>query len=263
MVQQVSAAIHRLAYRRPFTEDRRVVDRWLNTHFSAALTTGMLATGILESGSNRFDASPPDLPAESFRASLTELRLESGVFLMDDERRLIAWNQTLEDLFVEVEFTATESLPSGLPSEMVQMLMGGGELIALGALELDYSFQSKDDRGRMCVWDVSSIRREFASGDSAISATLVRPVALLKADATEQGLSLSESLLVYQQFDSVDRQICEAIAMGDTTGEIATMVGLTRRSVEVRRAKILERLQFTRPVEIVRLLVRLEENGLL
>ena len=115
----------------------------------------------------------------------------------------------------------------------------------------------------MCVWDVSSIRREFVSGGSAINATLVRPVAILKADATEDGLSLSESLLVYQQFDSVDRQICEAIAMGDTTGDIATMVGLTRRSVEVRRAKILERLQFTRPVEIVRLLVRLEENGLL
>ena len=182
---------------------------------------------------------------------------------MDRQRKLIAWNQTFEDLFVEVEFTATESLPSGLPKEMVQMLSGGSELIALGALELDYSFQAKDDRGRMCVWDVSSIRREFVSGGSAINATLVRPVAILKADATEDGLSLSESLLVYQQFDSVDRQICEAIAMGDTTGDIATMVGLTRRSVEVRRAKILERLQFTRPVEIVRLLVRLEENGLL
>ncbi|EKK04124.1 transcriptional regulatory protein [Rhodopirellula baltica SH28] len=258
MVQQVSAAIHRLAYRRPFTEDRRVVDRWLNTHFSVILTTGML-----ESGSNRFDSPSIELPTESLRGALTELRLESGVFLLDRERRLIAWNQALEDLFVEVEFTATETLPSGLPGEMVQMLLGGSELIALGAFELDYSFQSKDDRGRMCVWDVGSIRREFHSGGSAISATLVRPVALLKADATEEGLSLSESLLVYQQFDSVDRQICEAIAMGDTTGDIATMVGLTRRSVEVRRAKILERLQFTRPVEIVRLLVRLEENGLL
>lgn len=258
MVQQVSAAIHRLAYRRPFTEDRRVVDGWLNTHFSVILTTGML-----ESGSNRFDAPSVELPTESLRGSLTELRLESGVFLLDRERRLIAWNQALEDLFVEVEFTATETLPSGLPGEMVQMLLGGSELIALGAFELDYSFQSKDDRGRMCVWDVSSIRREFHSGGSAISATLVRPVALLNADATEEGLSLSESLMVYQQFDSVDRQICEAIAMGDTTGDIATMVGLTRRSVEVRRAKILERLQFTRPVEIVRLLVRLEENGLL
>ncbi|MEO9594420.1 transcriptional regulator [Rhodopirellula bahusiensis] len=258
MVQKTSTAIHRLAYRRPFAEDRRVMDRWLNTHFSDAM-----AAGLPESNPDRFAIPASELPTDSLRGSLTQLRLESGVFLLDRDSKLIAWNQTLEDLFVEVEFLASESLPHRLPIDMVQLLSGGSDLISLGATELDYSFQSKDDRGRMCFWDVSGIRRDYNSGANAISATLIRPVALLKTDATEEGLSLSESLLVYQQFDSVDRQICEAIAMGDTTGDIATMVGLTRRSVEVRRAKILERFQFTRPVEIVRLLVRLEENGLL
>jgi FixJ family two-component response regulator len=128
---------------------------------------------------------------------------------------------------------------------------------------LDYSFEADDDRGRRCLWDVSCIRHKLSHCSEAISVMLIRPVAFLKSDVAEEGPSLSESLLVFQQFDSIDRQICEAIAMGDTTSEIATVVGLTRRSVEVRRAKILERFQFTRPVEIVRLLVRLEENGLL
>ncbi|KLU06978.1 transcriptional control [Rhodopirellula islandica] len=255
MVQQLVTAMHRIAYRRPFAEDRLGVDRWLSTQFSTCSSAG------LSGGDSAVDWTK--VPLQSFRVSLTELRLESGVLILDQGCRLVAWNQTLEDLFVEVEFRAMEFLPDSLPAAIVQMLGLGSELVSSGATDLDYSFQAEDDRDRRCLWDVSSIRLDLNLGAGAICAMLIRPVALLKTDAAEEGPSLSESLLVFQQFDSVDRQICEAIAMGDTTSEIATVVGLTRRSVEVRRAKILERLQFTRPVEIVRLVVRLEENGLL
>ncbi|WDQ19300.1 LuxR C-terminal-related transcriptional regulator [Rhodopirellula sp. P2] len=258
MVQQLVTAMHRIAYRRPIAEDRLGVDRWLSTQFSTCSSVGLLGGDSAHSA-----ADWAEVPLQSFRVSLTELRFESGVLILDQASRLIVWNQTLEDLFVEGEFRAMEFLPDSLPVAIVQMLGLGSELISSGATDLDYSFQAEDDRDRICLWDVSGIRHDVHLGAGAISAMLIRPVALLKTDAAEEGPSLSESLLVFQQFDSVDRQICEAIAMGDTTSEIATVVGLTRRSVEVRRAKILERLQFTRPVEIVRLVVRLEENGLL
>jgi len=68
---------------------------------------------------------------------------------------------------------------------------------------------------------------------------------------------------MFQQLSEVDRKICQGIALGDLTGEIAAMVGLTRRGVEVRRNKILEHFGFSRKAQIIRLLVRLEENGLL
>ncbi|MFG0265152.1 MAG: helix-turn-helix transcriptional regulator [Rhodopirellula sp. JB055] len=258
MVLEVTAAIHRIAYRRPFAEDRMAVDRWLSTQFSLSSMSGWSGS---HSGSTASDWA--SLPLTTCCASLTDLRLESGGLILDREGRMLAWNQTLEDLFAEVKFQAVAPLPDELPGVTVQVLRLGGELIASGATDLDYSFEAEDDRGRMCLWDVSGVRHKLNHGTEAISAMLIRPVAFLKSDVAEEGPSLSESLLVFQQFDSVDRQICEAIAMGDTTSEIATVVGLTRRSVEVRRAKILERFQFTRPVEIVRLLVRLEENGLL
>ncbi|EMI56085.1 helix-turn-helix domain-containing protein [Rhodopirellula sallentina] len=93
--------------------------------------------------------------------------------------------------------------------------------------------------------------------------SLSRPVMRLANESAAPGRLLNEQLVVYQQLDEIDRQICQGIAVGDSTGEIATSVGLTRRSIEVRRAKILEHFGFSRQVQIVRLLVRLEENGLL
>ena len=65
-----------------------------------------------------------------------------------------------------------------------------------------------------------------------------------------------------QKLDTTDELICHGYLMGDTTKDIATKVGLTARSVEKRRQKIMDIFGFVRPVQIVKMLVRLEEHGL-
>ena len=45
--------------------------------------------------------------------------------------------------------------------------------------------------------------------------------------------------------------------------DIAAQVGISTRAVENRRQKIMDIFGFTKPIEIVKLLVRLEERGLL
>ncbi|MCC9658132.1 LuxR C-terminal-related transcriptional regulator [Rhodopirellula halodulae] len=257
MFQSDFTSIYRLAYRRSLSDDRRLIERWLSLHFGGAAGDSSDAKAELA------DADISSQRLDYLRRSLLDIRLESGAFLVDHRCHLMVWNQTLDDLFPEVAFANQAPVPEEVPNEIRRVLLLGCELVTLGATEIEYSFRAEDERGRICFWDVAGIRVEMENTSDVVAAMLLRPVAYQKESALNDRPSLSESLLVFQQLDAIDRQICEAIATGETTGEIATMVGLTRRSVEVRRAKILERLEFTRPVEIVRLLVRLEENDLL
>lgn len=78
----------------------------------------------------------------------------------------------------------------------------------------------------------------------------------------ERKLSLNEALVLLQQLDEKDRRICNGLLLGDTTKETADSIGMTPRAVELRRQRIMDLFHFERPIEIVKLLVRLEENGL-
>jgi DNA-binding NarL/FixJ family response regulator len=62
---------------------------------------------------------------------------------------------------------------------------------------------------------------------------------------------------------ALDRAICFGHGNGEQIKDIAAKVGMTRRSVENRRQKIMDLFGFKRPVEIVKLLVCLDERGLL
>ncbi len=85
---------------------------------------------------------------------------------------------------------------------------------------------------------------------------------------TEQRvLPTSERLAVLaKKFDSLDaddRTLCCLIASGNSQREIAETLHCTTRTIENRRNRIMEDLGLAKPIDIVKLLVRLSEHGLI
>ncbi len=68
---------------------------------------------------------------------------------------------------------------------------------------------------------------------------------------------------IYESLDTNDRALCCLMAAGNTQREMADFLGCTTRTIENRRNRIMEELRVNKPIEIVKLMVRLAEHGLI
>jgi DNA-binding NarL/FixJ family response regulator len=67
----------------------------------------------------------------------------------------------------------------------------------------------------------------------------------------------------YDSLDADDRALCCLMAAGHSQREMAEMLGCTTRTIENRRNRIMETLGAAKPIEIVKLMVRMAEHGLI
>ncbi|MBB3206944.1 DNA-binding CsgD family transcriptional regulator [Rhodopirellula rubra] len=194
---------------------------------------------------------------------LDALNLSASVFVSTNDRILLGYNR-IAGQYNAFELSMlgrrTPNHPSGssryLDETTDKALLGGARV-------LWYEHEAPAANGHWFRWSTLKMRVLENQSRSFCLLNLSRPVQLLPEVKALPSRMLNEQLVMYRQLDETDRRICEGIAVGDSTAEIAAAVGLTRRSIEVRRGKILEHFGFSRKVQIVRLLVRLEENGLL
>lgn len=136
-------------------------------------------------------------------------------------------------------------------------------MLDAGAFSVRFEHAAPKPNGQWCRWKAlkKGIPGMFTEGFGSLAIT--RPIVAIEQPAVVSNTLLRQQMTLLEQLDSIDHMICQGIALGDLTPRIANTVGMTRRSVEVRTVKILEHFGFSRKVQIVRLIVRLEENGLL
>ena len=87
-----------------------------------------------------------------------------------------------------------------------------------------------------------------------------RPIAKECAPTQESRDTIQEKYHAFKQLEISDRQICNLIAEGRSTKEIASALEVTPKTIENRRRKILESLDFEQVIEIVKMMVRFEER---
>ncbi len=66
----------------------------------------------------------------------------------------------------------------------------------------------------------------------------------------------------FRQLEPSEREIAICLARGMSPAEIAELQGVSKRTIELHRTAILNSLGLTQPVDLIKLLVRLQENGL-
>lgn len=199
----------------------------------------------------------------SMSVQLDRLDVSSAVCLRDCERSSSVLNSTYREWF-----SVSDEVPRKR-SEVPNVQWCGRldelseRLLRSGAICLRFEHQGPTRGGQWYHWATIKARLSTASYDEFGTLTVMRPIVAMSQPMESSLAYLEEQLSQFRRLDGIDREICQGIALGDSSGEIAHSVGLTRRTVEIRRGKILEHFGFYRPVQIVRLIVRLEENGLL
>lgn len=136
-------------------------------------------------------------------------------------------------------------------------------LILNGVISLDIEYLGLWEDGRTVIMRTFKRRLdELKSPNYAIIAISRVKEYVGSTEATKRK-SLNALLSILLGLDETDRAICRGYAMGDSTKDIASRVGLTTKAVENRRHKIMNLMGIQKPIDIVKILVRLEENGLI
>lgn len=192
--------------------------------------------------------------------------IQSPTVIKNGDRIIVRENAAFRNLFVGgsigtgslgESFVANED--RGLIEQTDQLLLEGVNLIELEHVtplivrgeSVPYLFRTY------------KARLDFLSDENLCFIEISRPITEAPSNSVERRRRLSRQHAIYLGLDDIDRRICRLYCDGESTKYVAEKVGLTTRSVEVRRQKILEALGLKRPVDIVKLIVRFEENRLM
>lgn len=186
---------------------------------------------------------------------------ESLVSIKDSRRRITIDNKPFRDFMTGGPSTIEN--PLRLSPRFARLSETTDGLILDGVNFLEFEHIGIEHSGRSCLLQTYKRRLVEELSDPQYAILLVaRPISYVGTSNEEHRQNLAELLSLMQKLDAIDELICHGYLMGDTTKEIAKRVGLTTRSVENRRQKVMDIFGFERPIQIVKMLVRLEENGL-
>ncbi len=145
----------------------------------------------------------------------------------------------------------------------VALSKGTDQLLCDGASSVEFFHIGSDCVGGLYSIQTFKRRLEEFQDPNFHILEISRPIQLVDAACAEREKPLTDLLRLFRSLDDIDQTICRADAQGETTKEIAARVGLTPRSIEIRRKKMLDLFGIARPMELIRITIRLEEQGLL
>jgi hypothetical protein len=190
-------------------------------------------------------------------------QFESLVAIKGVDRSITIENASFRRYIMQGKSAVGKTLDELLIRELAATSQKTDAMVLDGVSVLELDHLAVWDNGRHCTMTTFKRRLDELGSNQYKILLISRFKEFVGPNLSDSKRSLGDSLLVLQNLDSIDQKICQGIVEGDATRDIANRVGLTSRSVELRRQKILDAFGFIRPIEIVKLIVRLEENGLL
>lgn len=99
-------------------------------------------------------------------------------------------------------------------------------------------------------------------GIAILGVTQLVKQASVASDVGNRHLQLAQKWDCFQKLDARDQEIAVATTQGASCAEIATRYSITKRTVENRRALLLESMKLETPLDLIKLIVRFQECGL-
>lgn len=190
-------------------------------------------------------------------------QVEACVAIKNKERNIVFANSAFRYFFAagnQVVERSTEAFTFWKTAKLSQQT---DELILEGTQSIDVEHVGRDAEGRGYTFRTYKCSLAEWTNPNYFILGVSRPIALLGNSEHEQSKKLSELHALFVSLDAVDQTICRLDAQGELTKDIAASVGLTSRSIENRRKKLLGLFRVERFMEIIRITIRLEEHGLL
>lgn len=133
-------------------------------------------------------------------------------------------------------------------------------MVLAGCQKLDFWHLGMDCQGREVVF--RTIKRSLLGhGNSRFAIIGFSKVVEIRRANAGASTGLYRHWTLFQQLESRDQRIAKLLAQGISTQEIAEDVGVSRKTIETRRANILETFAATNPYQLVSIMVRLQDAG--
>lgn len=188
---------------------------------------------------------------------------EDCVYLKNEEGTLTLVNESYIKFFSGPESPIGRHAKTFLDPTIIDVSKHTDALILAGSdhLECDHTGAGADRQTYVLRTYKCSLRQLKQPGYAILGIT--RPTQLIGENKSNPRAVMAQLAQAFRDLDERDREICRLIALGKSSTEIGKELGMTSRNVDIRRKKGFAALKVEKPVELVRVLVRLQERGYL
>jgi hypothetical protein len=190
-------------------------------------------------------------------------RVEACVAIKNHERAIVHDNPAYQLFFARVAPVIGKPADAHSLYRTSKLAQNTDELIAEGIRSLDCEHEGKDASGLTYNFRTFKCQLGALRDPNYFIFSMTRPMACLGNSESQCDKSLMELLDIFQSLDAIDQRTCRMDAKGETTKDIAAAINMSPRAIEIRRKKMFELFGVGRPMELVRITIRLEEHGLL
>lgn len=190
-------------------------------------------------------------------------RVEACVAIKNHERAIVHNNPAHQLFFSRVSSTIGNPTDVHSLYRSSKLAQNTDELIAEGIRSLDCEHEGRDVSGQSYSFRTFKCQLGELRDPNYFIFSMTRPIACLGKLEIDREKSLLDLLAIFQSLDAIDQRTCRMDAKGESTKDIAAAVNMSPRAIEIRRKKMFDLFGVERPMELVRITIRLEEHGLL
>ncbi|WP_157593938.1 helix-turn-helix transcriptional regulator [Rubripirellula obstinata] len=184
-----------------------------------------------------------------------------AVYVKAADGRILLTNRLYEELFAGDRSSVGRLCEAFLDQSILTASRASDDLILAGCSELFFSHAGRDAQGR-------AVKLETFKG-SLLGAghpnwAILGITSLLEITEEESQLRLqplSQSWRLLSEMKNREQQTAVLIAKGTRVKEIAAILGVSEKTVDNTRANVLEKLSLDQPADLIKLMVRIQDNG--
>lgn len=188
--------------------------------------------------------------------------IEDCVYLKNSDRVHTLANHAFRQYFAAGVTPVGMASDSFLKSTVAKISAQTDRLILDGICSIEFEHVGVDSRNEQFLFRTYKQSLQERGYEPFAILGITRPIARIQTGGQRTVEDVQLLFGIYQKLTDQEKFICREIASGCTSKEIAVELDLSSRAIEIKRKKIMNRLGFARPIEIVKMMVRFQERGL-
>lgn len=177
-----------------------------------------------------------------------------------DSRILVA-NRSYEKMFSDDKATLGRTGSSYLNDSVTEVAQHSDKMLLNGSQKIHFDHIGHDSMGRDVRFRTYK-RSLLGMGHPTMAIlSITRVMEVIGNSGVIRLRNLKDQWRLFSALDDFDQQIAIGLGRGESVTNIAAQHSVTKKTIENHRASILRTLFLESPVDLIKLVVRLQENG--
>ena len=184
-----------------------------------------------------------------------------AVYIKSVEGKILMSNRAYETMFSDEKLTLGRPGSSYLTDSVQEVARLSDNMLLTGCQVIQFDHVGHDSAGRDVRFRTYK-RSLLGMGHPTMAIMgVTRLLEVIGNSGVIRLNTLKDQWKSFSQLDDFDRAIAIGLGRGISVGDIAAEHNVTKKTIENHRAAILKALKLNSPVELIKLVVRLQENG--